>query len=120
LLKAQGDLAGAQPLLERALAITEKVHGPEHLYTASSLEPLAGLLQARGNFAGARLLYERTLAIYVKEFGSTSWDAKQMRGHLGLLFLISHMPPWMPHALNFGAIAIFLWSLWRAVQWLIR
>jgi hypothetical protein len=36
-LRDQGDLAGARPLFERALAICEKTLGPEHRNTASSL-----------------------------------------------------------------------------------
>ena len=54
LLQAQGDLAGARPLLERALAIREKVLGPEHPDTAASLHNLALLLHAQGDFVGAR------------------------------------------------------------------
>jgi Tetratricopeptide repeat len=41
----QGDLAGALPLIERALAIYEKTLGPDHPFTASSLGELAGLLR---------------------------------------------------------------------------
>ena len=41
----QGHLAAAQPRLERALAIREKVQGPEHLDTAKSRENLALLLK---------------------------------------------------------------------------
>ena len=55
-LQAQGDLAGARPLYERALAICEKALGPEHPDTAASLNNLACLLQAQGDFAGARPL----------------------------------------------------------------
>jgi hypothetical protein len=40
-LQAQGDLAAARPLYERALAISEKVRGPEHPDTARSLNNLA-------------------------------------------------------------------------------
>ena len=58
----QGDFAGARPLIERAVAIREKVLGPEHPDTAVSLSNLAILLQAQGDLAGARPLYERALA----------------------------------------------------------
>ena len=37
LLQAEGDLAGARPLYERALAISKKVLGAEHRNTATSL-----------------------------------------------------------------------------------
>ena len=59
----QGDLAGARPLYERALAIREKAFGPECPATALSLNNLANLLQAQGDLAGALPLYERALAI---------------------------------------------------------
>jgi hypothetical protein len=44
LLSDQGDLAGARPLYERALAIREKVLGPEHPDTIS-LKNAASLFQ---------------------------------------------------------------------------
>jgi hypothetical protein len=62
-LQAQGDLAGARLLHERALAIREKVLGPEHPLTGQSLNNLALLLQDQGGLAGARPLCERALAI---------------------------------------------------------
>jgi hypothetical protein len=45
LLQRQGDLAGARPLFERALAIRERVLGPDHPNTAQSRKNLAGLRQ---------------------------------------------------------------------------
>ena len=52
LLQDQGDLAGARPLFERALAIREKQLGPDHPDTATSLAMLAALLQAQGDCVG--------------------------------------------------------------------
>ena len=46
----------ARPLYERALGICEKVLGPEHPKTATTLNNLAVLLQAQGDLAGARPL----------------------------------------------------------------
>ena len=74
LLQAQGDLAGARPLYERALAIREKVLGAEHPDTATSLNNLASLLQDQGDLAGARPLYERALAICEKVLGAEHPD----------------------------------------------
>jgi tetratricopeptide (TPR) repeat protein len=59
----------ARPLLERALAIREKVLGSEHPDTAASLNDLAWLLKDEGDLVGARPLYERALAINEKVFG---------------------------------------------------
>jgi tetratricopeptide (TPR) repeat protein len=69
-----GDLAGARPLCGRALAIFEKVIGPEHRDTAMSLSNLAILLQAQGGLAGAQPLYERALAICEKVLGPEHAD----------------------------------------------
>ena len=68
--RLQGDLAGARPLLERALAIREKVHGPDDPVTAESLSNLGLLLQAENDLAGARPLLERALAIREKKLRS--------------------------------------------------
>src|SRR6516162_10201987 len=65
----RGAYLEARPLYERALAIREKVLGPEHPWTAESLNNLASLLQAQGDLAGSRPLYERALAIREKVFG---------------------------------------------------
>ena len=66
LLQDQGDLAGARPLFERALAISEKgAPASSILIRRRSLNNLARLLRAEGEFAGARALFERALAIYV-------------------------------------------------------
>jgi tetratricopeptide (TPR) repeat protein len=69
----QGALAAyadARPLFERALAIREKVLGPEHPDTAASLNNLAYVLRAQGDYSRARPLLERALAIYEKTLGA--------------------------------------------------
>ena len=59
----------AKPLFERALAIHEKVHGPNHPDVATSLNNLAMLYEAKGEYDQAKPLYERSLAIYEKVHG---------------------------------------------------
>ena len=58
LLQDQGDLAGARPLYERALAICEKVLGPEHPDTAHEPQqprrPASGPGRPRGRAAALR------------------------------------------------------------------
>jgi tetratricopeptide (TPR) repeat protein len=66
---ALGAYAQARPLVERALAVREKVLGPEHPDTSASLSSLAHLLQGQGDLAGARPLAERALAINEKALG---------------------------------------------------
>lgn len=51
----------ALPLAKRALAIYEKVLGPDHPDVATSLNNLGFLLQAMGDLKGAKLYYERAL-----------------------------------------------------------
>jgi tetratricopeptide (TPR) repeat protein len=60
----------ARPLLERALAIRERVLGAEHSDTAASLNNLAILLQDQGDLAAARPFHQRALAIYEKVPGA--------------------------------------------------
>jgi hypothetical protein len=56
-------LAEARPLDERALAITETVHGPDHPDVALHLNNLAETLLALGEPGQARPLLERAAAI---------------------------------------------------------
>ncbi|KAH8045101.1 hypothetical protein JL720_16814 [Aureococcus anophagefferens] len=57
----QRDLAAAEPLFRRALAIGEKQHG---LRVALDIENLAAVLWARGEHAEAELLFQRAIAIH--------------------------------------------------------
>src|SRR5260370_7967763 len=60
---ATGRYQQAIPLAQRALAIREKALGPEHPYTAGSLNNLAELYRATGTYTKAEPLYQRALAI---------------------------------------------------------
>ena len=62
-LPSQGDLASAQPLLERAIAITEKALGPEHPNLAKWLNNLALLLWDMGRIQEAIPHQERATKI---------------------------------------------------------
>jgi tetratricopeptide (TPR) repeat protein len=68
-LESKGDLAGAEPLFRRALAIAEKDLGPDSPDTAGSLNNLAGLLESKGDLAEAEVLYRRVLTICEKTLG---------------------------------------------------
>ena len=54
---------------KRALAIREKVLGPEHVNVAQSFNNLAGLYNDQGRYADAEPLYKRSLAIREKALG---------------------------------------------------
>ncbi len=58
------ELAAARPYYARALAVREKVLGPEHPDTAQSLNNLGTLLHAQGELAAARRYLERALAVW--------------------------------------------------------
>jgi tetratricopeptide (TPR) repeat protein len=79
--------AQARPLFERALAIREKLFGPEDPETASSLTNLGYLLRAQGDLAGARSNYERALAINEKALGSDHSHTAGCLNNLGYMLL---------------------------------
>jgi tetratricopeptide (TPR) repeat protein len=82
---ARAAYAAARPLYERALAIREKVLGPEHPNTATSFNNLALLLQDQGDLAGARPLYQRALEIDEKVRGPEHPDTGACLNNLALL-----------------------------------
>ncbi len=84
-LQMSGDLAGARPYYERALAIRERVLGPEHPQTASAVNNLATLLQTQGDLAGARPYVERALAIRERVLGPNHPDTAGSLNNLGSL-----------------------------------
>jgi tetratricopeptide (TPR) repeat protein len=59
----------AQPLLENALKIREKLLGPNHSDTATSFNNLADIYFEQGKYAEAEPLYKRALAIREKILG---------------------------------------------------
>ena len=69
MLKAKEEYDTAEPLRRRALAIREKVLGPEHSDMALSLNNLASLLEHKGDYETAETLYRRALAIDEKALG---------------------------------------------------
>jgi tetratricopeptide (TPR) repeat protein len=62
-LQVQARLAEARPLAERAVAITEAAHGPDHPDVGTLLNNLATIWQDLGQPEKARPLAERALAI---------------------------------------------------------
>jgi tetratricopeptide (TPR) repeat protein len=62
-------LAEAEPLMRRALAIDENIHGQDHPLVARQLNNLAQLLKATNRFAEAEPLMRRALAIDEEQHG---------------------------------------------------
>jgi CHAT domain-containing protein/tetratricopeptide (TPR) repeat protein len=78
-----GDLARAKSCCEEALALTEKVQGPDHADTAVCLNSLGYLLNSMGDRAGARACYERALAVRRGILGSDHPLTAQSLNNLG-------------------------------------
>lgn len=78
--------AQAETLFKRALAIREKVLGPEHPDTARSLIDLAGLYERQGRYGDAELLYKRALAIREKVLGPLHPDTASSLINFGNLY----------------------------------
>lgn len=80
----QLDITRARPLLERALAIREKVFGRDHASTADTLSDLSLLDFFERNPAEAERLAERALPIQEKAYGSNSLAVSTTLNRLGL------------------------------------
>ena len=63
-LEAQGRIAEAKVALRRAMAIDERVLGPDHPSTADTINELALAYRHEGQWNEAARLYRRALAIY--------------------------------------------------------
>ena len=92
---AQGRYSDTEPLLKRALAIQEKVLGPDHLNVGISLNNLARLYQVQGRYADAEQLYKRALAIQERAIGpdhpnSSTRDRRRAEGSLQRIELIAN------------------------------
>jgi Tfp pilus assembly protein PilF len=77
--------ADARRYYERALAIEEKLLGPDHPDTTTSLNNLGLLLKSQGDLAAARPYYERALAIREKSLGPHHSHTAKSLNNLGVL-----------------------------------
>ena len=68
-LRQQGKYDEALPRAERALAILEKVLGPDHPEVASSLRSLAVVYRNKGDYDRAETMCLRSLAILKRALG---------------------------------------------------
>ena len=80
----QGRYAEAVPFAQQALAISEKINGPEHPATATGLNNLGSLYESMGDYAKAEPLLKRSLAISEKVLGPEHPDAAISLLSLGL------------------------------------
>ena len=78
--------AQAEPFYRHALAIRQRVLGPDHPNTAQSLNSLAALYDTQGLYAQAEPLYQRALAICEQRLGSTHPHTATTLNNLALLY----------------------------------
>ena len=81
-LRMVAEYAGARAAFERALAIDEKVYGPEHPSVATDVNNLGGVLRALGDLAGARAAFERALAILEARLPANHPSIRTVRANL--------------------------------------
>ena len=81
-----GEYAKAEPLLQEALEVQEKVLGPEHPATATSLNNLAVLYGAMGEYAKAEPLYQEALRIRQKVLEPEHPDTATSLNNLASLY----------------------------------
>jgi CHAT domain-containing protein/Flp pilus assembly protein TadD len=86
LYKAMHEYARAEPLLQEALRIRQKVSGSEHPYTATGLDNLASLYLVVGEYAKAEPLYREALRIRQKVLSSEDPDTASSLNNLGELY----------------------------------
>jgi tetratricopeptide (TPR) repeat protein len=84
-LEYASDLRAARTWYECALAVRERVLGPDHPHTATGLNNLAELLRQQGELAAARPLYERALAIREQILGPVHPRTATSLNNLGAL-----------------------------------
>jgi tetratricopeptide (TPR) repeat protein len=76
ILQAKGDLEGAQRYSERALAIDEKVYGPDHPTVAIRAGNLGQILQANGDLEGAQRYLQKAYSNAEKRLGAQSPETR--------------------------------------------
>ena len=89
LLFNKATYAEAEPLMRRALAITEASFGPVHPKVATGLNNLAQLLQATNRLAEAEPLMRRALAISINSLGLEHPNSRTVEGNY--IFLLQAM-----------------------------
>ena len=85
LLQDQGDLAGARPYYERAMAIDEKVLGQEHPDTAIDYINLGTLQVTLGEIEAGRALLERAARVFAAKLGPNHLYTRIALQHLTAL-----------------------------------
>jgi len=84
----EGRYPEAVPLAEKAVELAKRVYGPEHPYTATSLNNLGELRQAMGEYPKAEPLLQEALRIRQKVLGPEHPDTALSLNNLGGLYRV--------------------------------
>ena len=76
----------AEEVYKRAIAIFERLHGPEHHNVAACLSNLAVLYMRQGRYAEAEPFYERERSIELRELGPDHPEYATSLNNLGILY----------------------------------
>jgi len=76
----------AEPLLQGALTIREKLLGPDHPDLATSLNNLALFYEKQGKYAQAEAFFQRTLALREKALGPDHADVAAILNNLAMIY----------------------------------
>jgi CHAT domain-containing protein/tetratricopeptide (TPR) repeat protein len=83
---AEGAFAQAVHIVQQILVINERLQGPEHPFTATTLNNLAELYDNQGRYGEAEPLYKRSLAIYEKVLGPEHPRTTHSLNNLAILY----------------------------------
>jgi non-specific serine/threonine protein kinase len=115
-LQFNGDVAGAQPLNEQALAIARAKHN--FVLAARALQELGANAQSRGDFVRARTLSKRSLVLY-RRAGSATREAKILTDLGRLAWWLGGLDTSREFAEQALAIARPLASAWFVIEPLV-
>jgi len=85
-LDERGRYAEAEPLLELALSICERLLSPDHPDVADSLYRLASVYWSQGRYAEAQPLHERALAVRERALGPDHTDVAESLNDLAMIY----------------------------------
>ena len=86
-LNNRGQLGEAGQALKRALAIAEKLYGPDHPNVATYANNIGQILQAQGDLAGALRYTQRALAIDEKVYGPDHPNVARDANNIGTILM---------------------------------
>src|SRR5712692_5306626 len=85
-LQARAQYAEGEPIYQKALALHERLLGPDHPEIAQTLSGLASLYYEQGEYEQAEPLYQRALAICEQAQGTRHVEVANILNELALLY----------------------------------